>query len=126
VDAVADDDLAIRIVGARHPDAQPDRPAVVLLFLFYSERRAARLGDAEDVDVEPGRAPLRGIVLQRQIADDAVPPARESNREILDDVECAVGMNGELRIEVADADRAPLRARGAREREEEKECFTDR
>jgi hypothetical protein len=65
-------------------------------------------------------------VLQRQIADDAVPLASESNREILDDVECAVGMNGQLRIEVADADRASLRARGTREREEEKECFADR
>jgi hypothetical protein len=90
VDAIADDDLAIGIVRARYPDAQPDRPAVVLLFPFYPERRAARLGDAEDVDVEPGRAPLRGIVLKRQIADDAVPLACESNRETLDDVECAV------------------------------------
>jgi hypothetical protein len=65
-------------------------------------------------------------VLERQIADDAVPLARESNREVLDDVERSVGMNGEQRIEVADADRAPLRARGAREREEEEEGFADR
>jgi hypothetical protein len=126
VDAVADDDLSIGIVRARHPDAQADRPAVVLPFLLYSKRCAARLGDLEDVDVKPGRASLRGIVLKRQIANDSVPLAREANREVLDDVECAVGMNGELRIEVADADRPPLRARGAREREEEKECFADR
>jgi hypothetical protein len=36
-------------------------------------------------------------------------------------------MNGEHRIEVADANRAPLRARDTGEREEEKEeCFADR
>jgi hypothetical protein len=94
VDPVADDDLSIGIVRARHPYAQPDGPAVVLLFLLYSKRSAARLGDVEDVDVEPGRASLRGIVLKRQIADDAVPLARESNREVLEDIECAVGLNG--------------------------------
>ena len=65
-------------------------------------------------------------MLKREIADDAVPLTREPNREVFNDVERAVGMNGELRIEVADADRAPLRARGSREREEEKECFADR
>jgi hypothetical protein len=65
-------------------------------------------------------------VLQRQIADDAVPLTDESNRQVLDDVQVTVGMNDQLRIEVADAYRAPLRARGSRERAEEKECFADR
>jgi len=52
--------------------------------------------------------------------------AHEANSEILDDVERAVGMNGQLRIELADADRARLRARGSRERAEEKESLADR
>ncbi len=87
---------------------------------------AAGVGDREDVDVELRRASLRRVVLERKVTLEPVPRARKSNREVLDDVERAVIVNGELRIEVADADRPPLGARGAREREEEEECFTDR
>jgi hypothetical protein len=65
-------------------------------------------------------------VLEGQVTDDPVPLSGEPNRQVLSDVEGAVGMNGELRIEVADADRAPLRARGSREREKERECLADR
>jgi hypothetical protein len=124
--AVTDDDSPIRIAGARHPDAQPDGPAVVPLLALYTKWLAAGVGDGEDVDVELRRASLRGVVLERKVALDSVPGARKTNREILDDVERSVRMDGEQRIEVADADRAPLRARGAGEREEEEECFADR
>jgi hypothetical protein len=126
VHAVTNDDLPIRVAGTGHPDTQRDRPAIISLLALYTKRRAARVGNRKDVDVELGSASLGGVVLERKVALDPVPRARKPNREVLDDVERAVGMNGELRIEVADADRAPLRARGAREREEEKECFADR
>jgi len=39
--------------------------------------------------------------------------------ELLGDVERSIGMNGEERIVVADAERAALRARGTCEREKE-------
>ena len=62
---------------------------------------------------------------ERQVADDSVPLAREGDCELLGDIERSVGVNGEKRIEVADADGAALRARGSREREEEDECPTN-
>jgi hypothetical protein len=65
-------------------------------------------------------------VLQGEVADNAVPLSDEPNREVLGDVERAVRVNGEQRIEVADADRAPLRARGSREREKKRKCLPDR
>jgi len=87
---------------------------------------AAGVGDGEDVDIELRRASLRRVVLKRKVALESVPRARKANGEVLDDVERAVGVDGEQRIEVADANRAPLRARGSREREEEEESFADR
>jgi hypothetical protein len=124
--AVTDDDFPIRVAGTGHPDAQPDRSAVVPLLPLYTKGFAAGVGDGEDVDVELRRASLRRVVLEREIALESVPRARKANREILDDIERAIGVNGEQRIEITDADRAPLRARGSRERAEEKECFADR
>ena len=66
-------------------------------------------------------------MVERQVAVDSVPLARESDCQLLGDIERSIGVNGEQRIEVADADGASLRARGAREREEsEKERPTNR
>jgi hypothetical protein len=69
-------------------------------------------------------------VFERQVADDAVPLAREPDGQILGDVEGAVGVNGEERIEITDANGAVLlRARITAERadrNQECECFTNR
>jgi hypothetical protein len=94
--------------------------------LFYSESLATRVSDVAECDVEPGRTALRGVVAERQVADDSVPLTCESDRELLGDVERAVGVNGEKRIKVANADGAALRARGACERENEEQCPTNR
>jgi len=102
------------------------RPAIVLARLFYVEPAAGRVGDEADGDVEPGRASLRGVVVERDVAVDPVPLTGESDRQLLGDIERSIGVNGEQRIEVADADGAPLRARGAREREKEEKCPTNR
>jgi hypothetical protein len=79
---------------------------------------AARVGDVADRDVELRRAALRGVVVERDVAVESFPAARESNRQLLGDVERSIGANGEQRIEVADANGASLRARGSGEREE--------
>jgi hypothetical protein len=60
-------------------------------------------------------------MMEREVADYSVPLSREMDSEPLGDVERSIGMNGEERIEVADADGARLRASGAREREKEEE-----
>jgi len=57
-------------------------------------------------------------VAERQVTDDSVPLAVEPDRQLLGDVERSIGVNGEERIEVADADRAALRARINRERDD--------
>jgi hypothetical protein len=126
MNAVVHGDFPIRVAGAWHPDAQSDRPAVVPLFALYTKRFTTGIGDIEDVDVELRRASLRCVVLEREVALDSVPRAGKADREILEDVERSVGLDRDLRIEVANANRAPLRARGSRERAEEKECFADR
>jgi len=51
--------------------------------------------------------------------------ADEANSELLGDIDRSVGVNRVQRIEVADADRALLRARELREREEEEEGVAD-
>jgi hypothetical protein len=60
-------------------------------------------------------------MMEREVADYSVPLSREMDSEPLGDVERSIGMNCEERIEVADADGAPLRARGTSEREKEEE-----
>jgi hypothetical protein len=88
---------------------------------------AARVGDVADGDVELRRAALRGVVVERDVAVESVPLTRESDRQLLGDVERSIGANDEQLIEVADADGAPLRARGRGEREDsEKEGPTNR
>jgi len=57
-------------------------------------------------------------VAERQVADDSVPLTRESDCQLLNDIQRSVGANGEKRIEVADADGAALRARIIGERAE--------
>jgi len=102
------------------------RPAIVLARLFYVEPAAGRVGDVADSDVKPGRASLGGVVVERDVAVDSVPLPRESDRQLLGDIEGSVGVNGEQRIEIADADGAALGARGACEREKEEESPTNR
>jgi hypothetical protein len=55
-------------------------------------------------------------VVERQVPDDSVPLARESDCELLGDIERSVGVNGEQRIKVAEANFAILRARVTGER----------
>jgi hypothetical protein len=93
---------------------------------FHTKPLASLIGDVADRDVELRRSALRGVVLKRQVAIDSVPLTRESDRDLLGDIERSVGANGEERIEVADADGAALRARGRRERENEEKRPTDR
>jgi hypothetical protein len=69
---------------------------------------------------------LCGVVVEREVAVDSVPLTGEPDCQLFGDIEGSVGVNGEQRIEVADADGAPLRARGARERENEEERPTNR
>jgi hypothetical protein len=61
---------------------------------------------------------LGGVLAERYLTVDSVPLAGEANRELLGDIEGSVRVDGVERIEVADADRALLRARELREREE--------
>ncbi len=84
---------------------------------------AGRVGDVADGDVELRGAPLRGVVTERQVTDDSVPLACEAEGERLGDIQRSVGMNYEKRIEVADADRAALRARIKGERAERNEEY---
>jgi hypothetical protein len=65
-------------------------------------------------------------VVEREVAVDSVPLTGEPDRQLLSDIERSVGVNCEQRIEVADADGAALRARGACEREKEEKCPTNR
>jgi hypothetical protein len=62
---------------------------------------------------------------KRYLTVDPVPLANEANRELLGDIDRAVSVDGIERIEVADADRALLRARKLREREEQEEDVAD-
>ena len=91
---------------------------------------AVGVGDVSDSDVELGRATLRSVVMERQISDDPVPLPIEPNRQLLGDVERSVGVDGEERIEVADAERAALRAGVVRKRKrecaDEQECAATR
>ena len=124
-DAVADDDLPIRVARAGNPDAESARPAVVLALFFYTKPLAGRVSDVADRDVELSRAPLGRVVVERKVADDSIPLAREADCELLGDIERSVGVNIDQRIKVADADGAALRARRIRECEEE-QCPTNR
>jgi hypothetical protein len=96
-------------------------PAVVDIQLFHFKPLSIRVGDVADRDVELGGAALRSVVVERDVPVDSVPLTRESDRQLLGDIERSVGANGEQRIEVTDADGASLRARGSREREEKEE-----
>jgi hypothetical protein len=116
-DAVANDDRLFRIGRAGNPDAEPARPTGVLSFLFDAKPPALGVGDVADDDVELRPASLRGVVLERKVADDSVPLTVESDRQLLSDVERSIGVNCEERIERADANGAVLRARIARERD---------
>jgi hypothetical protein len=94
------------------------RPAVVDILFFHLKPLSIHVGDVADRDVELGGAALRGVLVKRDVAVDSVPASRESDCQLLGDIERSIGPNGEQRIEVADADGASLRARGSRESEE--------
>jgi hypothetical protein len=122
-DAIADDDLPVGVGRVGNVDVEPMRPAVFEILFFYLESPAAGVGDVADGDVEFGGSALRRVVVEREVAVDAVPVTGESDRDLLGDIERSVGVNGEQRIEVADAEGAFLRARDTRERkEDEREC----
>jgi hypothetical protein len=116
-DAVANNDRLIRVVCAGNPDAERARPTGVLSFLFDAKPPAFSVGDVADCDVELRSTSLRGVVLERKVADDSVPLTVESNRQLLSYVERSIGVNCEERIERADANGAVLRACIARERD---------
>jgi hypothetical protein len=120
-DAVADDDLPVGVARAGNIDLEPARPTAVFALLLYPERLSGRVGDRDAVDIELRRATLRGVVVERQVADDTVPLTREADGELLGDIERSVGVNGDQRIKVADAQASVrvLRARGIGEREKE-------
>ena len=64
-----------------------------------------------------------------KIAEDSVPLAGEADCQSLGDIERSVGVYGEQRVEVPDANRAALRARITRKREDpnqERERATNR
>jgi hypothetical protein len=117
-DAVADDNCPIRVSRSGNPDAERARPALVAARFFYPKRLPSGVGDRDDVDVELVAASLGGVLTERYLTVDSVPQAGEANGEFLGDIDRAVGVDGVKRIEVADADRALLRARELREREE--------
>jgi hypothetical protein len=94
------------------------RPAVVHPLVLDTERLAGSVGNRTIIDVELRAAALRGLVLEGEIAVESVPGAIEADGERLDDVECAIPVDCEQRIEVADANRSPLRARRLDERAE--------
>jgi hypothetical protein len=113
---VADDDRPVRVARAGNIDAERAGPAVVPALFFDAKPLAGRIGDVADGDVELRLASLRGVVVERQVADDSVPLTCESDCQLLGDIERAIGVNGEERIEVADANGAFLRARTSGER----------
>ena len=115
---VPDDDCLIRVASTGNPDAERARPAVVLLLFFDLKPPARRVSDVTDGDVELRPTSLPGVLSEGQVADDSVPLTAESDRQRLGDVERSIGVNGEERIEVPDADGAALRARITRERED--------
>jgi hypothetical protein len=86
-DAVADDDRAIRVARAGNIDAERASPAVVLALLFDAKPLAVRVSNVADGDVELRLASLRGVVVERQLADDSVPLTRESDRQLLGDIQ---------------------------------------
>ncbi len=118
-DAVADDDGSVGVVRAGNPDAERFRPSLVLGCSVDAERFSGGVGEADYVELKLRRTSLRGIVVERDVALDSVPLSREMDGELLGDVERSIGMNGEKRIVVADAERAALRGRRGRECEKE-------
>jgi hypothetical protein len=117
-DSVANNDRLLRIARTGNPDAERARPTGVLSFLFDAKPPAFGVGDVADGDVELRSTTLRGVVLERKVADDSVPLTVESDRQLLSDVKRPIGVDCEERIERADANGAALRARTTRECED--------
>ena len=117
--AIADEDGTIGVGRARYVDVIATRPAVIDRLILDAQRLASRIGDGAILDVQLRPPALRGVVLEGKIAIEAVPLTGETDRELFDDIHRAVGMDGEERREVADADVALLlRARLGGERAE--------
>src|SRR5438034_9175438 len=62
--AVADDDCAICVGGGGDVDVVSARPATVHCLMLHDEWFTGLIGDGTVLDVELGRASLRGVVVQ--------------------------------------------------------------
>lgn len=111
-----DDDGPLGVVRARDVDVISAGLTAVERLVLDDERRARPICNWPVFDVEPGGAALGGVVLEREIAVDAVPRSVEAKRDALSYVEGAVTVNGEQRREVANADGAALTAGATGER----------
>jgi hypothetical protein len=69
------------------------------------------VGDRTLFNLELTRPPVSRLMAKREIAIDAVPLTGEANGELLDYIGSSVGMYGEQRAEIADANVAALRGR---------------
>ncbi len=88
--------------------------------MLDDQRLAGVVGDATVFDVELGGATLRRVVVQREIAIEPVPRPGEADGELLDYIERSIPVDGEERVELAQAYVAFLRARRLDERAEKK------
>jgi hypothetical protein len=89
---------------------EPQRPGIHR-GIFDDERLTSRVGDKAGLYVELGRSSLRSVVVQQDVTIDPVPLTIEVNGERLDDVEGAVRIDGEQRVETAEANGTFLRTR---------------
>jgi hypothetical protein len=82
------------------------------------ERLAVGVSDRAVLDVEPGGATLRGVMVERKVAIEPVPRPREPDGQLLDYIERSIPVDGEEGIELPNPDVARLRARPRGERAE--------
>jgi len=87
--------------------------------------RSTRSGYATDFELH--RVSLGGGVVDRQVADDALPGAGEAEGQLLEDIQRSVGVHRKEHSEVADANFAiaVLRACIEPNREGERDCEKD-
>ena len=109
---VADHHVARGVHGAGHPDLE--RAVMARAAALDLERRALAVGDRRRLQVQMEREPLRRAVLDRDVADDAVPGAREPEPDLLPDLGHAGGLHGDVGVEPLDRDLARPRRSGER------------
>jgi hypothetical protein len=105
------DDGAVGVFRSRNVDVKPARPATVLALVLDAQRLAGRVSDGAVFYIQPGRPALSGVVMERQIAIDPVPLTLEADGELLDNVERAIGIDGEQRVVIPNANGTLLRLR---------------